>query len=99
MEIIKTKIGENGISFKPIGRIDVNTAAEFGTTINDELDDVKELVIDFDEIVYISSIGLRVLLELQKRMNSQGVMKLIRVKPEVMEVFKMTGFSNILNII
>ena len=83
---------------KPIGKIDINTAAEFGTTTNDLLDDIKELVLDFAEITYISSIGLRVLLELQKRMNQQGVMTITNVAPEVMEIFKMTGFSNILTI-
>ena len=99
MEISKSKLGESGILIKPVGRIDVNTAVDFGCFINDELDGKTELVIDFSEIIYISSIGLRVLLELQKRMNTQGSMKLINVKPEVMEIFNMTGFNNILTII
>lgn len=99
MEITKNVVNGNSLYVKPIGRIDVNTAAEFGTSINDDLDNMVELVIDFDEIVYISSIGLRVLLELQKRMKEQGNMKLIRVKPEIMEIFKMTGFHNILTIV
>lgn len=97
MEILKS-IDGNSIYVKPSGRIDVNTAAEFGTTINDAIDDIKDLVIDFSEIVYISSIGLRVLLELQKRMNTQGSMTLKNVTPDVMEVFTMTGFDNILTI-
>lgn len=99
MEINKQTFGVAGLMVKPIGRIDVNTATEFGYEINDALDDITELVIDFGEIVYISSIGLRVLLELQKRMNEQGSMKIINVKPAIMEIFTMTGFNNILNIV
>lgn len=87
---------------KAEGRIDTTTAVEYGTTINDLMDDsddeVKELILDFSDIDYVSSIGLRVILELQKRMNIQGSMKVINVAPSVMEVFKMTGFTNILKI-
>ena len=97
--MIKEKINDTKLYVKPFGRIDVNTAADFGIEINDALDDIKDLVIDFAEINYISSIGLRVLLELQKRMNTQGTMTLTNVSAEVMEVFNMTGFSNVLNII
>lgn len=87
---------------KAEGRIDTTTAVNFGTTVNDFLDDsdeeVIELVLDFASIDYISSIGLRVILELQKRMNEQGSMKLINVAPSVIGLFKMTGFTNILTI-
>lgn len=93
---------EAQLLIKAKGRIDTMTAAEYGKTINDYLDnsseEIKELVLDFSEIDYISSIGLRVMLELQKRMSNQGSMKLINVIPSVMEVFTMTGFTNILTI-
>ena len=59
---------------------------------------VKELIFDFSEVEYISSAGLRVLLAAQKVMNRQGSMKLIGVGAEVMEVFEITGFSDILTI-
>lgn len=87
---------------KAEGRIDTTTAVEYGTTINDLMDDsdeeIKELILDFANIDYVSSIGLRIILELQKRMNNQGSMKLINVAPSVNDVFKMTGFTNILTI-
>lgn len=101
------KINTQMVGFKLIikaeGRIDTTTAVEFGTTINDLLDDsedeVKELVLDLSSIDYISSIGLRVILELQKRIsNQQASMKVINVTSAVMEVFEMTGFTNILTI-
>lgn len=99
MKMIKNKLNSDDLYIKPIGRIDVNTATDFGCEVNDELDDVKNLILDFAEVVYISSIGLRVLLEFQKRMATQGSMKLIHVQDEVMEIFNMTGFSKILNIV
>ena len=101
MEIIAKNLGAQ-LVVKSKGRIDTMTAAEYGSTINDYLDDsneeIKELVLDFSQIDYISSIGLRIMLELQKRMNNQGSMKLINVIPSVMDVFTMTGFTNILTI-
>lgn len=84
------------------GRIDTTTAVDYGTKINDFLDDseteIKELVLNFEGIDYISSIGLRVILELQKRINDSGSLKIINVAPGVMEVFEMTGFTNVLTI-
>ena len=59
---------------------------------------VKELIFDFSGVEYISSAGLRVLLAAQKVMNRQGSMKLIGVNDDVMEVFEMTGFADILTI-
>lgn len=101
MKLTTQKVGTR-VTVKAEGRIDTNTAVEYGTTINDCLDnsneEIKELILDFENIDYISSIGLRVILELQKRMNNQGSMKLINVMPSVMDVFKMTGFTNILTI-
>ena len=101
MDVTFNNMGARAVA-KAEGRIDAMTAAEYGMSINDFLDDssdeIKELILDFASIDYISSIGLRVMLELQKRMSNQGSMKLINVIPSVMDVFKMTGFTNILTI-
>ena len=56
----------------------------------------KNLILDFKKLEYISSAGLRVLLGAQKKMQKIGSMKLINVCEEVMEVFEMTGFADIL---
>ena len=80
------------------GRIDTTTAPDFGTEISDELDDVRELILDFREVEYVSSLGLRVILELQKTMNEKGKMKVVNVNKTVMDIFKMTGFNKILTI-
>lgn len=92
-------INQSGLYVKPSGRIDINSAMEFGTQVNDALDGISELILDFSDVNYISSIGLRVLLEFQKRMKEQGTMNLMNVSPEVMNIFNMTGFTNILTII
>ena len=79
-----------------IGRLDTTTAPELDKTINEDITDVKNLVLDFKALEYISSAGLRVLLGAQKKMQKIGSMKLVNVCEEVMEVFEMTGFADIL---
>lgn len=90
---------ENGILTITIsGRVDTTTAPELETFISEQLDGVTELVLDLAEMSYTSSAGLRVLLKTQKQMNKQGSMKVIHVQEDVMEIFDMTGFSDILTI-
>ena len=78
------------------GRLDTTTAPSLDTTISNDLEGTKNLVLDFKSLEYISSAGLRVLLGAQKKMQKIGSMKLINVCEEVMEVFEMTGFADIL---
>ena len=59
---------------------------------------MTELVLDFEKLDYISSAGLRVLLAAQKIMNKQGKMKLVHVNETIMEIFEVTGFTDILTI-
>ena len=80
------------------GRLDTTTAPALDKTINEDLGDAKNLVLDFKNLEYISSAGLRVLLSTQKKMQKSGSMKLIHVCEDVMEVFEMTGFADILSI-
>ena len=88
---------ENGVTaIKIEGRLDTTTAPELEKTINNEGDELKNLVLDFKGVDYISSAGLRVLLTAQKKMNVQGSMELINVGEAVMDIFEMTGFADIL---
>ncbi len=80
------------------GRLDTGTAPELEETLKSALDGAEELTFDLAELEYISSAGLRVLLAAQKIMNKQGKMKLIHVNETVMEIFEVTGFSDILTI-
>lgn len=80
------------------GRLDTTTAPALDKTINEDIADAKNLVLDLKGLEYISSAGLRVLLSAQKKMQKIGTMKVINVCDEVMEVFEMTGFADILTI-
>ena len=80
------------------GRLDTTTAPALEKTINENIENTKILVLDMNALEYISSAGLRVLLSTQKKMNQIGSMKLISVCDEVMDVFEMTGFADILTI-
>lgn len=80
------------------GRLDTITAPELEKAIAEDIDGTKNLVLDIKGIEYISSAGLRVLLAAQKKISKNGLMKVINVCPEVMEIFEITGFIDILNI-
>ena len=79
-----------------VGRLDTITAPVLDKTINQDIGDTKNLVLDVKNMEYISSAGLRVLLAAQKKMQKIGSMKVTGVCEEVMEVFEMTGFADIL---
>lgn len=97
MEIEQTKDG-NTLTLKLLGRLDTTTAPLLEDTMNNSLKDVEKLVLDFKQLEYVSSAGLRVLLNAQKTMNKQGAMVLKNVCPDVNEVLEITGFSDILTI-
>ena len=78
------------------GRLDTITAPALDKTINEEIGDTQNLILDMKSLEYISSAGLRVLLGAQKKMQKIGSMKVVNVCEEVMEVFEMTGFADIL---
>ena len=79
-----------------VGRLDTITAPVLDKTINEDIVDTKNLVLDVKGMEYISSAGLRVLLSAQKKMQKIGSMKVTGVCEDVMEVFEMTGFADIL---
>ena len=91
---IKKNAGETVIEL--CGRLDTTTAPALDKTINEDIGDTKNLVLDVKGMEYISSAGLRVLLSAQKKMQKIGSMKVTGVCEEVMEVFEMTGFADIL---
>ena len=78
------------------GRLDTITAPTLDKTINEDIGDTRNLILDLKNLEYISSAGLRVLLGAQKKMQKAGSMKVVNVCEAVMEVFEMTGFADIL---
>ena len=95
---IEIKRNAEETTIELVGRLDTITAPALDKTISSDIESAKNLVIDFKSLEYISSAGLRVLLGAQKKMQKIGSMKVINVCEEVMEVFEMTGFSDILTI-
>lgn len=97
MEIKKTK-EDSKLNVAIEGRLDTVTAPELETEINADLSEIKDLVLDFEKLEYVSSAGLRVILGLQKTMNKNGQMVIKNVNETVMDVFEITGFADILHI-
>ncbi len=91
---------ENGTKIVNVeGRIDTNTAPEFEGLLLKELENSKKLRINLENVVYVSSAGLRAFLNGQKYANKNAVeMSLFNVADAVMEVFEMTGFIDILTV-
>lgn len=80
------------------GRLDTTTAPQLEEDINASIGGVENLVMDLEKMEYISSAGLRVLLAAHKQMTKQGSMVVKNVSEIVMDIFDVTGFSDILNI-
>ena len=95
---IEIKKNPEDTTIEIVGRIDTTTAPSLDKAINDDIGEVKNLILDFKGVEYISSAGLRILLSAQKKMQQLGSMKILNVDENVMDVFEMTGFAEILNI-
>ena len=97
MDIRKTT-DSGTLSAAITGRIDTTTAPALEAELKNSYDGCEALVLDFADVAYISSAGLRVLLSAQKVMTQKGGMKLVNVSGDIMEIFEVTGFSDILTI-
>lgn len=95
---IEKKKNASNLSIALTGRLDTNTSPNLEKELKAELDGVTALDFDFSALEYISSAGLRVLLSAQKIMNKQGHMSIRNVNEDIMEIFEVTGFSDILDI-
>ena len=90
---------ENLITLQLSGRLDTTTAPDLQKELIAKIDTGRDVELDFSELQYVSSAGLRVLLMGEKAAKGKDTtMKLVNVSADIMEVFEMTGFSNILKI-
>ena len=97
LNIVKNKENE-ALTVALEGRLDTTTAPELEAELKSSLEGVNALTLDLEKLEYVSSAGLRVLLSAQKQMVKQGGMKLVHVGETIMEIFEVTGFSDILTI-
>lgn len=97
MTIEKTANGAE-LTLKIAGRLDTTTAPQLDEEVKNSLGGVESLVLDFHELEYISSAGLRVLLSAQKIMNKQGKMVIRGANETILEVFDITGFCDVLTV-
>ena len=96
---IDKKADGNRLELKVSGRLDTMTAPELEGVIKENLDGVTELALDFQDLEYISSAGLRVLVATQKMMAQRGGnLRLLSPNDDVQEVFEMTGLADVFNI-
>ena len=93
---IEMKRNADELVIEVAGRLDTTSAPLLDKTINEDISDAKILTLDLKGVEYISSAGLRVLLSAQKKMQHLGSMTVKNVCPDVMEIFEMTGFADIL---
>ena len=96
--MIKT-YNEKELTMEVGNKIDTTTAPDFENEIMDEMGKFDSLILDFKNLEYISSAGLRVLVSVQKKLHPQEIpFTIINVNDAINEIFKISGFDNILNI-
>ena len=97
---MKIEVNKNGtvLTISPSGRLDTSTSPELQAVVSENIDGVTDLTFDLKQLDYLSSAGLRVLMSSQKIMNKQGDMRLINVKEDVMDIFDMTGLTDVFEI-
>ena len=96
MEIIK-KLNNDELTITLVGELNSFTSQDLEKVISESLDGIKSLIFDFEQLSYISSAGLRILLVAKKIMDKQGKMVVRKANKDVMDIFEMTGFINILD--
>ncbi|MEG0571333.1 MAG: STAS domain-containing protein [Oscillospiraceae bacterium] len=97
MTITKT-LNQEELTLALSGRLDTTTAPELEAALKDSWEGISSLILEFAELEYISSAGLRVLLSAQKVMSKQGKMVIRNANDTILEVFEITGFIDILTI-
>ena len=101
MDITLKKVDLNNLYVKASGRLDLDNAVEYGTKIKDFIEDsddiITDVTLDFSEITFISSFGLKVILELYKQLKTQeGTLRIKNVPIQLFNSFKMVGFDKFL---
>lgn len=87
------------LTVKPEGRIDTKTSPILESDIQKYIDSTDNMILDFTNVDYISSAGMRVLLALHKRLKKKGgTLKVINVKDAIYDIFKLVGFHSMVEV-
>ncbi|MCF0226320.1 MAG: STAS domain-containing protein [Methanobrevibacter sp.] len=95
---INKELNGNTLTIKLVGRLDTNTAPELDSEIKKSAADVSKLILDFSDLDYISSAGLRVVLFTHKLMDNKEGLIVKNINSMIMEVLEATGFTDVLTI-
>ena len=96
---IEKNLNGNDMTLKLEGYLDTTTSPELKQLLSETMDSIDTLTLDFADLEYVSSAGLRVLLTAHTTMAKKGGMKLLHVNEEIMDSLAVTGLSNVLNIV
>jgi anti-sigma B factor antagonist len=98
MEIVKS-LSEGKTVLLIKGKLNAATAQDFNTAVEDALEKSNAIVLDFKDVSYLASAGLRVIVAAHKKLNAAGSsLSLLNIQNEVMEVFEITGLDEVLDI-
>jgi len=97
MNIQEEKNGEI-LTVKPEGRLDTLTSRTLEQYLAERYSGIRQLILDMAGVNYISSAGLRVIMQAYKKMKEKDGLRLRNVCDQVMDVLKLTGFANVLTI-
>ena len=98
MDVLKQQTGSE-LLVEISGSIDSGTSPELNDNLNESIKGISTLILDFKKVSYISSAGLRVLLATFKALSAKGGQMIVRnPNQNVMDIFTITGFDNILTI-
>ena len=97
MDLIK-EYNEKELKITVKDKIDTTTAPDFENAIMDEMGKFDSLILDFNDLEYISSAGLRVLIVTEKKLKPQNIPFVIKVNDTIKEILVMSGFDKLLNL-
>ena len=90
---------DNLLTVKPVGRLDTATSPVLEKELEPYMEGVQDVLMDFAEVEYISSGGLRVLLAVEQLLeNRGGKLRLIHVNSNIMEIFDLVGFMDVVTV-
>ena len=99
MEII-SELNGNELFISPVGKLNTKTSPNLAKEVEKYIGSVDRITVDLAKLEYISSAGLRVLLSTNQDMHDKGGEMIVKhVTGDIADVFEMTGFSNVLNVV